>query len=429
MHSEAGYTITPSPRALLLMIIFISSVLVHLAFIFTVHLKSRSYRFREKSGIETFHVKVVGNEVEVVKIADNLYRNYFFSIDGKSPTAYYVPLLPVIIALMFNFTNNLVCFMVITCFIISFIALATYKLSTLFFSTESSLITMAAVAFAPFTFDSFLNIVGDPYNSLFIILSLYFFVLLTRQPKYHYAAFCGILCGLAVLARAESVLILPIYFLYLIYQQLFKKKKLFSFTLAFLFVSCLTLSPWVIRNQVSLGFSGLSTSSGEAFAGAHNKRVLQRHPGSWQGYWLYLPPQEAEMVSKMNEVQSNRYKWERGWKVLSEYSIFYIMYVELRKLLNTFKPSFRTLPKEYNPVLNLILVAPYFILYILFFIYLGKFIKDYGILLLPFLIPLGVTLVFWGGLRWRVPFEPILFCLIIGYLVDYKWHRHVAAAS
>jgi hypothetical protein len=135
------------------------------------------------------------------------------------------------------------------------------------------------------------------------------------------------------------------------------------------------------------------------------------------------------MVSKMDEVQSYRYKWARGWKVLSEYSIFYILYVEVRKLLNTFKPSFRTLPKEYSQVLNLVLVAPFFILYLLFFIYLKNFIKDFDILLLPFLITIGVALVFWGSLRWRVPFEPILFCLIIGYLVDYKWRRHAAVAS
>jgi hypothetical protein len=68
------------------------------------------------------------------------------------------------------------------------------------------------------------------------------------------------------------------------------------------------------------------------------------------------------------------------------------------------------------------MVAPYFILYVTFcaFIFLGRsiIIKKYAALFLILVIPLAVTLIFFGDVRFRVPYEPVIFTLAIGFLAN-----------
>jgi hypothetical protein len=416
-------------RRISLALLFVFLFAVHLWFLLAVQLPHRELKEDVYPGSGIFHIKLFGDEAHFAFIAYHLNTRGLYSIDGRSPTAFRSPLFPLALAVIFRFTgNNALYGMIFNCLVTALLALATYRLCTLFWPPRIGMAAMALVGLSPGTFDCYVNLCCEPLFTLLFISSLIFLVLLNRRPTLLNAGLCGLTAGAAALTRAEGFLLIPIYFAYLAYRFLFKGQRVLAASLLFLAFSLLPLAPWVMRNYLSLNYLGLSTASGAVFAGAHNRRILDRHPGSWGNFNSYASPEEILAVKALNEVDLNRYLWQRGWKTLREYSLPYIIHLEVRKLFNTFKPSFRFLPKGHFEKINLILVAPFFFLYLLFFLILGKTLRGKSnILLLPLLVPVLVSLAFWGTIRWRIPYEPIIFSISLAFLIDF-WYSHLRSS-
>ena len=408
----------------MLTLLFFFIFAVHLWFLFAVQLPHRDQKEGFYPGSE-FHLKLFGDEAEFARIAYHLNQQGFYSIDGKSPTALRMPLFPLVLAGIFRVTGNRALYAIIfNCLLAALVALAAYRLGTLFWSRTTALAAMAVVGLSPYTFDCFVNFCCEPLFTLLVTLSLIFLVLMSRRLTGGYAALCGLATGAAALTRAEGVLLIPLYCSYLTYLYLFKKQKTLSVFLIFLALSLSTLAPWVIRNHLSLNYWGLSTMSGRVFSGAHNQRILDHHPGSWGHFRTYAPVEEQQAVQGLDEVQFNRYLWQRGWKTLKSYSLAHLLFLEAMKLFNTFKPSYRLFPKGYHEVLNVLLVAPFFLLYLLFFVFLGPTLRSPSrVLLLPLMVPVATSLIFWGTIRWRIPYEPIIFSLALASLINFLKSR------
>ena len=413
----------------LLSLLFIFVFAVHLWFFLAIQLPQRSQQEDVYPGSQLFHLRLFGDEAHFAFIAYHLNTQGLYSIDGKSPTALRLPLFPLVLALIYRFTDHNACYgIVFNCLVTAGIALATYFLAALFWDPGTALAAMAVAGLSPNTFDSFIHHGCTALFTLGLICSLIFFIQLNRRPSLGRACLCGLATGAAALTRAEGVLLVLLYGAYLIWRHFFKGQHLLKPAAAVLVVSLTLLAPWVVRNGLSLHYWGLSTMSGEVFAGAHNRRILDRHPGSWGRFSSFAPPEEMQAVAHLNEVQLSRYLWQRGLKTMREYSLPYLFLVEGKKLFNTFKPSFRLLPKGYHEFLNLLLVAPFFVLYLLFFVFLGRTLKEgAGILLLPFALPLVVTLLFWGTTRWRIPLEPIMFSVSLAGLIN-LWQERPRSA-
>jgi hypothetical protein len=107
--------------------------------------------------------------------------------------------------------------------------------------------------------------------------------------------------------------------------------------------------------------------------------------------------------------------------------------LEAMKLFNTLKPSFGFLPKSFNRIYNLIMVSPFFVLY-LYFIWLitvrpKLLLRNCAPLVLIFSIPLLTTLIFYGTVRFRIPYEPVMFLIAIGHLVQFNLRGLVKSPS
>lgn len=425
-----------SQNKLVISVIFVLIFVAHLLYIAFVQLNKRAVRITGKktSAAGIYQIALFDDEDQYANLARNLINNHSFSLDGEKPTATRVPLWPLVLSLVFFFTNNATYALVVNCFLAALAALGGYILGRLYWSSRAGLLALILVGFSPHTFNWFLWLQAEALLAVLIIYFLSFFSFLIKYQQIRYAVLSGLCAGLATLTRPEALLIIPLYLGYLIYFFRNNRHYLWTLALPWAFSAGLVIFPWIVRNYVTMNYWGLSTIGGFTFSGGHNEITLTRHLGSWYAFSGYASPAEKKEVAGMDEVAFDKYLWQRGWQTIKKLNLRDLLYLELMKLLKTFKPSFRVWGKEYRQeALNLLLVAPYFLLYILFYfflIYHYLILRDNPInitpLLLIFLVPITVSLIFWGPIRFRVPYEPVIFTITAGYIDQYwqaRWGK------
>ena len=408
-------------------ILFGLILVLHLLFLFFIELPDREVGTSKLAAHSKaqFGVNFFGDEGGYVHRAYNLANKKIYSINGITPSAMRVPVWPLLLTPIFFFTNNIIYGFILNALLASLISLGAYFLAKLYWGRETGLLTMIVVGLSPHTYNWMVELNSETIFSLLLILFLISFTYLIKYHNLKQAALAGLLAGLIPLTRPEGILLFPLYAMYLVYIVFTEKRHNYLVITVFCLTFFLTVSPWFIRNYLVMDkFIGISTLSGIVFAGAHNEKIFHRSPGSWAGPGFYLSKEEiAHLTSlRQDEAKYNSYLWQKGLENLKKVDFSFLLYLELRKILNLIKPSFRIVPKSYSELINTLIVAPYFILYVTFFafIFLGRsiIIKKYAALFLILVIPLAVTLIFFGDVRFRVPYEPVIFTLAIGFLAN-----------
>jgi 4-amino-4-deoxy-L-arabinose transferase-like glycosyltransferase len=109
------------------------------------------------------------------------------------------------------------------------------------------------------------RVYAETLTLFFMTLAIVLCVLATRNGlRYWFGA--GLACGLAILTRPDSVLLLIAIIFFLLIQLARERQRQVVSSLFFLCVAVgLTLAPWVIRNYVSLGkFQPLASEYGQS---------------------------------------------------------------------------------------------------------------------------------------------------------------------
>ena len=405
--------LTRKESIILVVIFFILIFSLHLSYLLFIEFPNRDL---EKEGFDFHGFKLFGDEIDYVRIGYNIYHNGVFGQNKGNPSGYRPPLWPFTLSIMFRFTDNILYGMILNHLLFALVSVFAYIFSSLFFSTRASLLTMIVVGLNPNTY-SYVRLYTEALFSLLLIISIIYFALSINTDSLWNPIFCGIFIGLLSLTRAEGVLMIILFFLYFLYCSLTHKLKPMAVML-FLILATVTVTPWVVRNYVIIGYPGISSNSGEVFAGAHNKRILSSDPGDWINFDSYANSEEKKLRGRLSELEINRYLWQRGFKDLKDISWPFFLNLELNKLRLTFMPYFKLLPEQYPWIINLLISLPYIILWLLFVVLSFKWLyyaEKWRIFLIPYLVPLTVTLIFYGYSRFRVPYEPIAFSLTIGY--------------
>jgi 4-amino-4-deoxy-L-arabinose transferase-like glycosyltransferase len=401
--------------------VFICILALHLLFLYGYQLDNRPQRPKWQAEPDTplFTIKVIGDEKQFALIAYHLATQNFYSLDGENPTALRMPLFPLLVAVLWKITGscNATLGIWLNCFLAALIALVSYGIARLFWDYADSIVAMVVVGLNPHTFETFVMFSSEPTYCFFFLLSFYLFIRLMREKRSLFAVGTGVCCGLTTLARAEGAL-LALIFTFTLICVWRRDLRLLSFPLIVLLSAAAVIAPWLVRNHRSMNFVGLSTMSGEVFSGAHNERILGNRSGSWGRFSSYASPEEIHLVSRMSEVEANKYKWRRAWKTIKSYNPLLLSLVALKRLFNTFRPHFRVFQEGSLIInfLNIILIAPFIILYLLFFIKIRYFCQNYPIFFNPFFVPIIVSLIFWGTTRWRLAVEPLMFMLVTSYV-------------
>ena len=427
------------PQRLAVAALFGAIFTVHLLYIFVVQMPERQVRLRGKK-IVFQGLRLYDDEDQYLLIAHHLYQAGTLSLDGQHPTGQRVPLYPLALAGTFAVSAGLTPALGLNCLLAALAALLAYALARLFWSPGVGLAAMAAVGFSPHSFNWFLWMQAEALLSVFILGFLVAFLKLLRTGRRLFALICGLLAGLASLTRPETVLLVPLYLAVLGYYCVRRRRPWLRPGLVLAAGAILVLTPWLGRNYLVLASPSLSTLGGFTFAGAHNDKA-GKHPGSWYAFMAYAEPGELAEVDKLSEPAQDRYLWQRGIKWLRDQNLKDLAVLEMHKLHRTFKPSFRFWGKEFGrETLHLLLIIPFTLLF-LAGVTVGLMRQcldrdpdrrdQFLALWLVFLIPLAVTLIFWGSARFRAPYEPVAFALSVGCLVDIyeSWQKKRAVGK
>ena len=153
-------------------------------------------------------------------------------------------------------------------------------------------------------------VMSEPLSVVFMLGSLMAALRHRRSPhRYRWALLAGLLGGVAILTRANNmILLLPLAFA--VWDRPRRSWRALGPPAALLVVAALAVTPWTIRNAVKLhAFVPVSTQLGSALAGTYNDaaRTDPEHPGSWRH--LRNVPDYADLyrtVARTNEAVLER---------------------------------------------------------------------------------------------------------------------------
>ena len=146
-------------------------------------------------------------------------------------------------------------------------------------------------------------VMSEPLFDAFMLAALVAALAHRRSPhRYRWALLAGALGGLAILTRANAIiLLLPL--VWAVWDaRPWRSGAALGPPLALVAVALITVTPWTIRNAVELhAFVPVSTQLGSALAGTYNDAVRAdtQNPAAWQG--LKHIPDYADLFKRVGQ--------------------------------------------------------------------------------------------------------------------------------
>jgi 4-amino-4-deoxy-L-arabinose transferase-like glycosyltransferase len=172
------------------------------------------------------------------------------------------------------------------------------------------------------------SVMSEPLFAVFMLGALSAAIAHRRSAhRFRWALLAGVLTGLAILARANGlILLLPLALAVWDVRPRLSPRALAP-PVALVLLAALVVSPWTIRNARTLHqFVPVSTQLGSALAGTYNDeaRTDPEHPGSWRS--LRRVPSYADLFGKVR--QTNEAVLERQIRHRAErYALEHPVYV------------------------------------------------------------------------------------------------------
>jgi hypothetical protein len=175
----------------------------------------------------------------------------------------------------------------------------------------------------------------------------------------------------------------------------------------------ITLSPWSLRNYAVMNTLGPGTTGGGCvFAGAHNLETLVNHPGGWTHPLASVPDSDVDQFAQMSETERDAYFWRRGFDFLTQQPPETLLKLLALKVLRLWIPVQRIVADEVCSVCNVLTSLLFLGPALLSVLGLLKLRSQKAVFHLGIVFLGGttlVTIIFWGGTRFRMPLEPILW--------------------
>lgn len=275
-------------------------------------------------------------------------------------------------------------------------------------------------------------------ETLFITLFLSIIYLLIKyKDNVHNGklVLIGVLLGLAVLTRSILLVFSPLLLLWIIFSFWGNKKIMLKTILIIFPVALIVISPWTIRNYILFNaLIPVEAHGGSALYGGNNLLSLKkdiRGLGHWDGQAAgKLLPE----IKDMGVVEKDRYLYRQA--------IQWTMYTLREKPLDFLKLEFWKMQKAWFPrILNRSSNAKrvFFFSYSLIGVLgiIGLFLsfkkrRQFSLFYLIMGFYLLTTLIFYGGTRFRAPYDPILIIASVVTIVRVydrliaTWHRIVS---
>ncbi|HSP63662.1 MAG TPA: glycosyltransferase family 39 protein, partial [Pyrinomonadaceae bacterium] len=217
-----------------------------------------------------------GDETRYTTAATNMLAGRGFSNDTSppyGPTEHVVPLYPLFIAMVyvvFGENNSAVriaqgALDLLTCLLVAFIA---FNLAPASLRGRAAIVSLTIYGcLSWFTVHWSRYILAETLALFLTTLAIAVAILAVRGSRWLWLA-VGAICGLALLTRADSVLLVSAFLLFLTFRVLQRGPYAFVSLLLFCLAVPAVLAPWVIRNYAALGkFQPLASEYGFARGG------------------------------------------------------------------------------------------------------------------------------------------------------------------
>ncbi len=201
---------------------------------------------------------IFADEYYYMKMARSFNYDGNFNIDGEVSDLY-PPLYPIIISISYLFKNPETTYLVIkiiNAILSSLIIIPIWLLGKEFLDKRKALIVSLIIGIMPPFFALSPYILSENLFFTLFLFSIYFLYKSFTENKIKFDILAGIFIGLTYLTRVIAMILFPLVIIILIYHLI--KKRDFSQIkrkLILLLVSLITISPWLIRNVLTFGFS------------------------------------------------------------------------------------------------------------------------------------------------------------------------------
>lgn len=368
------------------------------------------------------HITPTSDAADYVQLANNLIQGKGFSLDGKI-TAYRPPAYPFFLAGIFSFAPSLFAARIAQAVFETITAVSLFVIGKNIFSVSAGFLAMLIWVFFPVSILQVPFLYSEP---LFVALITVSFALLFDRQK-HTGVFLftiGILWGIAVLTKPQSVIIPIVYLSWLAINkedvlQLLKKG-------AVLFVGImLIVSPWIVRNMMEFHRPIIVSNGGINFWIGNNEHATG-------GY--FFPKENNPLANIHNEIEASdvgytlgmqfilhhpfREVYLLGMKTAHLFTLESATAISLSKNYSSPAKRFKLLYRETSPFLLAFINIPYIIVLLLgVYGFAGISLNKTSVQLFLLMFILGwiaVHLPFFGINRFNYPLLP-MFVLSTAY--------------
>jgi len=395
------------------------------------------YQFQDPAGEGNPQKYLHSDAGEYITLGYNLVHGYGLAapLEDPKPSAYRMPGYPLLLSVLFApLGARLSLALFIQCVLLAAIFWVTYRLARLVFSEKAALLALGCLIFWPN-----LKFYGCAYLGSETLATLCFYgfllallsaTLSSGDCRWPLMGVSAALLGLAVMSRPDFLLFLPLLFVWL-YRHM--RARFTAMALYAAVVACF-LAPWTVRNyRVFDAFIPTTTGMGNVLVGAYHPDTIRDNPGGWNrielGNLEGLPPDADDL----DEADLNLAKRREGLRYMGQLDLRDWARLAFWKMARLWIPVQRVL-REQSGVVNLrelllsgslprsslfaITAAATLVclpVYVFFWVGMrGAFSasRSTELLVYVFVFVNLVALAFWGSLRFRFIFEPIL--IVIG---------------
>lgn len=349
------------------------------------------------------------DQAEYEQITYNVSRGAGYAINGAPtavrPPGFTITMLPVYAIFGRSFLAGRLLLILLSACTCLLAAWSAYQLS----GPRAAVVAAAWLAVYPGHFYYAMHFLSETVYAFWLSAAVACTIAAFRSGSRRAGAGAGLLWTLAILTRVELIVVVPIAWLFALFQpgarRLVWARRLAAPTVVVLVVA----AAWVGRNALVLGTPTLSTQRGCTFWGAHND-VTFTSP-KYAGTWVNC----SELVDAGHPIAGGEVVRERlafAYGVASVRShLPALPYLTAMKMWRLLSPFFDTPNRVALWVMaaGWMLAAP-FVLAGLWFAWRRRRATRpaFAVLLAPMLALLATTVIFYGSTRYRDSMAPVL---------------------
>lgn len=291
----------------------------------------------------------------------------------------------------------------------------TFRIGRRAYGDSVGLLAAAGYAFYPLAIVQSGELLSEPLGVFLFLVFLDFCLAFAASGGWWPALGAGLALGLAMLARANYVLMVPLFLLWS-FVQFRRRPKQLAQAAVVLVVAILVMAPWIVRNYRVFGeFIPFSTMGGSILLQGNNRLVVSEPPLYGYSVWdTELDEYREALKSAGNEVERDRRA--------KEFAIAWLKgnpdqwgFLVWHKFIRSWTPYLQYNPSAKDRTIYLATWGPILLLFLIGFFPTATQSLRAGspawIFHLTVLSYVANSVIFFANIRYRAPIEPI--CMIL----------------